>query len=108
MDKTKSIHWPYKPSNKLRHKNDASKSIKLNWSHRRKAVKLDKKRYVNNYAKKNFREDLAESFVTWIALRYSKRTSAIDKLLIEKKVPNRMKFFDEQQFDMYPLVLNLD
>jgi len=99
---------PYKPLNKLRHKNDTSKSIKLNWSHWRKAVKLDKKRYVNNYAKKNFREDLAESFVTWIALRYSKRTSAIDKLLIEKKVPNRMKFFDEQQFDMYPLVLNLD
>ena len=52
--------------------------------------------------------DLAESFLVWIALRYSKRTSAIDKLLIEKKVPNRMKFFDEQQFDMYPLVLNLD
>ena len=52
--------------------------------------------------------DLAESFIAWIALRYSKRTSDWDKALIEKKVPNRMKFFDEQQFDMYPLVLNTE
>lgn len=104
----KPIHGTYKKVNKIRHKNDISKSVKLSWRGWRKAVKGDKKKYVNDYAKTTIHEDLAESFIAWIALRYSKRTSDWDKALIEKKVPNRMKFFDEQQFDMYPLVLNTE
>ena len=39
----KPRYGAYKPINKIRHKSDTSKSVKLNWSHWRKAVKRDKK-----------------------------------------------------------------
>ena len=98
----KPIYGPYKRLNKKRHENKNIKLVKLNWSDWRKAVKGDKKRYVNNYAKTTIHEDLAESFIAWLSLRYGKRTSVLEKLLIEKLIPNRIKFFDEQNFDMYP------
>ena len=69
------------------------------------AVKKDKE-YISSYAKKNPRsEDVAESILTWIAVRYrSDRISKKDKEIILNTIPNRLKYFDEQNFDMYPLV----
>ena len=97
----------YRAVNKKRHKNDTIKSVKLNWGHWRKAVKEDKKRYITKYAKTNMHEDLAESFGSWLALRYrGDRISDSQKYAIEKLIPNRIKFFDEQKFDMFPLILS--
>ena len=103
----KPINGVYKRVNKKRHNNETINSIKLSWGDWRKAIKADKKIYITEYAKTNIHEDLAESFTAWLALRYkSGRISSLQKQTIEKKIPNRIKFFDEQQFDMYPLVLS--
>ncbi len=70
-----------------------------------KAKKKDKE-HISDYAKKfPRREDVAESILTWIALRYRlDRISRENAEIILKNIPNRLKFFDEQNFDMYPLV----
>ena len=75
---------------------------KTEWN---KAAKKDKE-YISKYAKKYpKREDVAESIVPWIAVRYRlDRISNADAETILKTIPNRLKFFDEQNFDMYPLV----
>ena len=50
-------------------------------------------------------EDVAESILSWIAVRYRlDRISNEDAETILKTIPNRLKLFDEQNFDMYPLV----
>ena len=93
--------------NKKRHKNETIESKKLSWRDWRKAVKKDKKKYINDYAKTSIHEDLAESFIAWVALRYkSKRLPNIKIQEIENNIPNRIIFFDKQNFDMYPLTLN--
>ena len=75
--------------------------------HFRKAIKKDKRKYITDYAKTSPHEDLAESFTAWLALRYKlDRISDGQKLKIENTIPNRIKFFDEQNFDMYPLILS--
>jgi hypothetical protein len=52
------------------------------------------------------REDIAESFLTWIVVRHrSDRVSKSHVKKILKAIPNRIKYFDEQEFDMYPIVL---
>ena len=104
----KPIHGGvYKRVNKKRYENETIKSKKLNWGDWRKAVKKDKKKYITEYAKTTIHEDLAESFTAWLALRYKNdRISVSQKQAIENKIPNRIKFFDEEQFDMHPLVLN--
>ena len=71
------------------------------WS---KARKLDKKKYVSEYAKTNSKEDFAESIAAWIAVRY--KTDMISKDDLEKfneYASNRFKFFDELNFNLYPM-----
>jgi len=103
----KPIYGVYKPINKKRHKNETIESKKLSWRDWREAVKKDKKKYINDYAKTSIHEDLAESFIAWVALRYkSKRLPNIKIQEIENNIPNRIIFFDKQNFDMYPLTLN--
>ena len=70
-----------------------------------KAKRKDKE-YISEYAKKfPRREDVAESILTWIAVRYRlDRISKENAEIVTKTIPNRLKFFDEQNFDMYPLV----
>ena len=103
----KPIYGVYKTMNKKRHKNETIESKKLSWRDWRKAVKKDKKKYINDYAKTTIHEDLAESFIAWVALRYkSKRLPNIKIQEIENNIPNRIIFFDKQNFDMYPLTLN--
>ena len=50
------------------------------------------------------REDIAESFVTYIAVKY--RSDRISKGLadtIHQTIPNRIEYFDKQSFNMFPL-----
>ena len=69
------------------------------------SIKKDKE-YISEYAKQYPKsEDVAESIVAWIAVRYRlDRISNGNAEIILKTIPNRLKFFDEQNFDMYPLV----
>jgi len=58
--------------------------------------------YAKDYPK---REDIAESFLTWLVVRHlSDRVSESHIKKILKAIPNRIKYFDEQEFDMYPIV----
>ena len=69
----------------------------------KKARKLDKPNYCSKYAKKNIREDFAESVLCWIGVKYRKdhlHKSDIKK--INQFVPNRLKFFDDLNLNMHP------
>ena len=69
-----------------------------------KAVKLDNKKYCSRYAKRNDAEDFAESLVCWIVLRHKlNKIGIMDFKKINKFMPNRIKFFDELNFNVYPL-----
>ena len=71
------------------------------WS---KARKSDGKKYVSEYAKTNTREDFAESLTAWVAVRYkSEKISESDLKKFNEFIPNRLKFFDEMNFNVYPL-----
>ena len=102
LDKVQGGYKSYQALNPKISKEKKMKTIKLNWGHWRKAQKKDK-RFITKYAKTNSYEDLAESFLMWLALRYN-RVSDIDKDIIIKTIPNRIDYFDKQSFDMYPLV----
>ena len=62
--------------------------------------------FISTYAKDSpTREDIAESFLTWIVVRHrSDRVSKSHVKKILKAIPNRIKYFDEEEFDMYPIV----
>ena len=60
--------------------------------------------FVSDYAR-DFpaREDVAESILPYFALRYRPdRLSDADRLAIAAAIPNRLRYFDEQGFDMSP------
>lgn len=63
--------------------------------------------FISSYAKTNpFREDVAESFLMWIACRQSPlRISQKNYDLINSHIPNRLVFFDKQKLAMFPLSL---
>ncbi len=72
----------------------------------KKAAKADNK-FITQYAK-NFpnREDVADTITWWIAVR-CKADNILYKSRYEKVIegiPNRLKYFDEQNYDTYPLV----
>lgn len=60
--------------------------------------------YISTYARDNpVREDLSESIGLYLAYRYyPDRLSEQMKYTIKKIMPNRIKFFDQQDFDIYP------
>jgi len=69
----------------------------------KKARKLDKKFYCTKYAKINIEEDFAESVMCWIGARY--KSNKIKKSKVTKMnefIPNRLKFFDDLNLNMYP------
>ena len=69
-----------------------------------KAKKLDKKKYCTKYAMKNNGEDFAESLVCWVFVNHKKNIiKPVDLIKIYKFIPNRLKFFDEMDFNIYPL-----
>lgn len=61
--------------------------------------------FISTYAR-DFpnREDIAESFLPYLAVRYrSNRISQSLKMTIMQTIPNRIAYFDNQSFDMYPI-----
>ena len=69
-----------------------------------KARKLDKRKYVSEYAKSSSDEDFAESMVSWVVVRYlSDKISKSDLAKFKKFIPNRLKLFDEMNFNVHPL-----
>ena len=61
------------------------------------------KEYISDYAKTAVHEDLAESFLMWLAYRYN-RVNEVEKAKILEAIPNRIKYFDAQNFNMYPII----
>jgi hypothetical protein len=57
------------------------------------------------YARDNpRREDVAESFLTYIAAKQrADRVPYNLKVKINRTIPHRIKYFDDQEFDLYPL-----
>jgi hypothetical protein len=60
--------------------------------------------YISAYARDNpKREDIAESFLTWLAVRYRQNNiSTEDFNNITQTIPHRLGYFDLQNFDLYP------
>lgn len=61
--------------------------------------------FISTYARDNpEREDIAESFLPWLAVRYkSDRISEDDYNTIVTTIPNRIQYFDDMDFDMFPV-----
>ena len=62
--------------------------------------------YISTYARDNpAREDIAESFLAYFAVTYRKdRISQNTYDTIMRIIPNRIKFFDSLNLDMYPYI----
>ena len=69
------------------------------------AQKLDGN-FISQYAKDYpEREDIAESFLPYFAIKYRKDRISDEMLnIIENTIPNRINYFDKQTFDMYPIL----
>ena len=65
--------------------------------------------FISQYAQDNpTSEDIAESFLTWLAIRYrSDRISPQMESTINETIPNRIQYFDNQSFNMFPIYNNL-
>ena len=61
-------------------------------------------RFISPYAEQNpLREDLAETFLMWLAVRYfADSMDPATVKLIEEGIPNRLAYLDAQNFDLYP------
>ena len=90
-----------------------SAHVELDWRHKgtvksskwKKAAIADNK-YISDYAREfSEKEDVAETINWWIAVRCkTDRISKKDYRMIVKAIPNRLKYLDEQKYDMHPLV----
>ena len=60
--------------------------------------------FISTYARDHpNREDIAESFVSYLAVRYQpERLTVAEREVILRTIPNRLIYFDEQGFDMSP------
>jgi hypothetical protein len=61
--------------------------------------------FISTYAQQYpDREDIAETFLTWIAVRHrASRISQNDYNLITTTIPNRLQYFDKQNFNLNPI-----
>ncbi|MBM3966763.1 MAG: hypothetical protein FJ308_17115 [Planctomycetes bacterium] len=62
--------------------------------------------FISKYAKENpEREDVAETFLIYLALKH-RRDRISDELaaMVSKTVPNRLAYFDGIEWDLYPMV----
>ncbi|WMI65219.1 hypothetical protein RBH94_14280 [Aestuariibaculum sp. YM273] len=66
--------------------------------------------FISTYAKDNpLREDVAESFLPWLMVRFrSDRITNKDFYKISNTIPNRLKFFDGKDYNLYPFQINSD
>ena len=62
--------------------------------------------FISVYARDNpTREDIAETLLTWLAVRYRPDRITTDMAnTIMSSVPNRIAYFDRQYFDMHPII----
>ncbi len=60
--------------------------------------------FISPYAEQySDREDLAETFLMWLALQYNPTALRPDQVgAIQQGIPNRIKFLNEQNFNLYP------
>ena len=60
--------------------------------------------FISTYASENpYREDIAESYLPYFAIRYaSRRISKKMIKTIENSIPERIKYFDKQKHNIYP------
>ena len=68
-------------------------------------AQADDRGFISDYAEEfPSREDIAESFLPWMALRYGEdRISADLAFTIRTRMPNRLVYFDAQSFPMAPV-----
>ena len=61
--------------------------------------------FISTYARDNpLREDIAETFLLYLAVRYrAERISPELSATIEKTIPNRISYFDQLSLDLYPM-----
>ncbi len=80
---------------------DARYSNHANW----RSAQANDPAFISTYARDNpDREDIAESFVPYLAVKYkSDRIDASLKETIEQTMPNRIAFFDQLNLDLYPV-----
>ena len=69
-----------------------------------KSAQEDDGAFISEYGRDNpVREDHAESFWAWFALRYRpERLTSDQRSIIRETIPNRLAYFDRQGFDMSP------
>lgn len=81
---------------------DRENALSSGW----KAAQKADNNFMTDYARDNpEREDVAESFLFYMAIRYrSDRISdSLEKIILET-MPNRISYFDNQELEMYPIV----
>jgi hypothetical protein len=83
------------------HTSLADYNLSADW----KAAQQADNNFVSVYARDNpEREDVAESYVAYVAVRYrAARISKADADKIVQAMPNRIAFFDAQQLPMHPI-----
>jgi hypothetical protein len=66
--------------------------------------------FISTYARDNpMREDIAESFLTYLAVRFrAERLTLGLKYKIQQAIPNRISYFDALNLNMYPIVSNTE
>ncbi len=72
------------------------------------AMQLADKKFISEYAEEYpDQEDVAETILWWIAVRCKPdKISKKNYKKVLEAIPNRLKYFDEQNYDTYPLVCN--
>ena len=64
--------------------------------------------FISTYARDNpIREDIAESFLTWLMVKYrASKITTIDFNKITQTIPNRLLYFDSKNFNLFPFAGN--
>lgn len=80
---------------------DASHATATGWIG---AQSLDSN-FISTYAEQNpLQEDIAESYLTWLAVRhFASRISVTNYNIITQTIPNRLLYFDAQNFNLNPI-----
>ena len=81
---------------------DAAHSAAAGWL----AAQAADPEFISTYARDNpTREDIAESFLPWLAVRHRPhRISTTLSNTIVASIPNRLAYFNNQNFSLYPVV----
>lgn len=83
---------------------DLTHSSSPNW----KTAQAQDGNFISTYARDYpTQEDIAESFLTWLAVRHrANRISQTDYDKITQTIPNRLIYFDNQNFNLNPISTN--